>query len=402
MLQALGGPAIPYLFDWHRHSHSHHSSGDADFDSAFVSILAALALLCAFGLGFVLAGLLQGGLWLFVVGKKRHLFWAVPTANGVLYFPARAYLLPETGPLTAALLGVPLAVLCGLFAAALLAPFAPTRRSADGPSVEADVAALLDPLPAGEPWWPAFRRGLAAPWEGFGYLSRRPGLWRYALLPVLLNLLITGGMLLLLVLMAAAFAAYLHPLFPPGWGWVALEVLCAVVLLLLAFGLALVVWALLQGVLCGHYYTKLARAVELRLGLPSDQMVEVTWGYQIADACRDVALLVAVNGGFLLLHVVPVVGSLVAVAGSLYFDWLLFGEEFFDYPLALRGRRRREKEEFTRRHRFQTLGLGAVAFLASFVPVAGAVLLASAVVGAVLLHRRLQVVPAVVGSESVT
>jgi uncharacterized protein involved in cysteine biosynthesis len=69
---------------------------------------------------------------------------------------------------------------------------------------------------------------------------------------------------------------------------------------------------------------------------------------------------------------------------------LLFGSDYLDYPLALRGLRRHEKQEFLKRRRPYVLGLGTTVFLASLLPFVGAVLLAAAVVGAVLLHRRLQ------------
>ena len=94
-----------------------------------------------------------------------------------------------------------------------------------------------------------------------------------------------------------------------------------------------------------------------------------------------------------ILVVVPGIGSVLGVAGSLYYDWLLFGEEYFDYPLALRGKRRQEKKDFIRRNRDYAMGLGAAVFLANFIPLVGSVLLATAVVGAVLLHRRLESAP---------
>jgi hypothetical protein len=41
----------------------------------------------------------------------------------------------------------------------------------------------------------AFRQGAAAAWHGLVYLGRRPGLWRYVLMPFLVNLLLTGAVL---------------------------------------------------------------------------------------------------------------------------------------------------------------------------------------------------------------
>lgn len=234
-----------------------------------------------------------------------------------------------------------------------------------------------------------FFSGFAAPFEGFIYLCRNPKLWVYGFLPVLLNLVVTAVALVVLLATVASFVVYLHPRFPGGWTYVGLEVLAAIGCLLLALGLSLVVWIFLKGVLCGYFQAVLAREVEIRLGLPVEQMQEISWKYHAIDAFRDVAALVGINGGLLFLQLVPVIGSIAGVVLTLYFDWKLFGAEYFDYPLSLRGKRRSEKQEFIRGNLQQTLGLGACVFLANLIPVVGAVLLSTAAVGAVLLHRGL-------------
>ena len=237
--------------------------------------------------------------------------------------------------------------------------------------------------------WTRFYSGFAAPFEGFVYLCRNPQLWVYGLLPVLLNLVITAVVFLILLAAVVGFVVYLHPRFPDGWMYVGLEILTAIGCLLLALGLSLVAWIFLKGVLCGYFQAVLAREVEIRLGLPREQMQEISWKYQLFDAFRDVAALVGINGGLLLLQLVPVLGSISGLILTLYFDWKLFGTEYFDYPLSLRGKRRSEKQEFIRSNRNQTLGLGACVFLANLIPIVGAVLLSTAAVGAVLLHHRL-------------
>lgn len=244
--------------------------------------------------------------------------------------------------------------------------------------------------PAAAGGFAAFREGFAVPREGFVYLCRNPGLWRYAVIPILLNVLITAIVLGLLVGAAVYFAVQIHPRFARGWGWRAMEVLAAVAMLAAAAGLAMAAWVVLNGVLCGYYNGKLARQVELRLGLPPDQIREVPLRQEVADAFRNLGALIVINGGFLLLNVVPVLGSVVATVGSLYFDCYIFGRDYLDLPLALRGIRRADKLAFCRRHRGHTVGLGAAVLLFNFVPLIGAVPLSTAAAGAVLLHRRLQ------------
>ena len=72
-----------------------------------------------------------------------------------------------------------------------------------------------------------------------------------------------------------------------------------------------------------------------------------------------------------------------------YFTCSTLGFEYFDYLLSLRGLRRSEKLAFARRRRPFTLGLGTSVAVLAFVPIINAVFLTTAVVGAVLLHKRL-------------
>src|SRR6185436_8379966 len=200
--------------------------------------------------------------------------------------------------------------------------------------------------------------------------------------------------LLLLMLAGVWYAQELHPRFAGGWWQRGLEVLVMMALFAVIVGLALAVWLLLQSILCGYFYGKLARQVELQLGLPPEQIKEVSFGREVVDGVRDVSVLLAVNSALLLLNIVPVVGSVAAVGGSLYFDSWVLGLDYFEYPLGLRGKTRWEMRQFCKAHRPQTLGLGAAVLLLALLPVISAVFLTTAATGAVLLHRRLSAAPA--------
>jgi CysZ protein len=232
-----------------------------------------------------------------------------------------------------------------------------------------------------------FLRGARAPWDGLRHMLRHPALWRYAVIPILLNLAITATVLVLAVIAAVAVGRWLHPMFDDGgWGWTG-RIAAYAGLAVATLGATAAVWVLLQGMLCGYFYGLLAREVELQLGLPPDQLREVSLGYQVVDALRDFAVLVAANGGLLLLNCVPVVGSVAAFCGAAWFNSLIFGRDYLNYPLDLRGLRRQEKLVILRRHRAESLGLGAVVLAVNFVPLVGPVLLTTAATGAVLLHR---------------
>jgi CysZ protein len=235
----------------------------------------------------------------------------------------------------------------------------------------------------------AFGQGLSAPWRGFRYMARHPALWRYGIVPVLLNLLITTLLLVVLVALAVLFFRRLHPWFADGWGWTLVEILFGLVLLVAVLGLALVVYLVLQGILCGHFYGKLARQVELQLGVRPEEIKEVPFAYQVADTLRDVGFLAVVNAACIAVQIVPGIGSVLGACGGYYFNCFTFGLDFFDHPLALRGMRRKEKRAFAKRHRAYTLGLGTAVLAITLLPLINAILLTTAVTGAVLLHRQL-------------
>ena len=56
-----------------------------------------------------------------------------------------------------------------------------------------------------------WREGFAAPWNGFVYLCRNPALWRYGVIPIILNLLITA--LVLVLAMSSLLITTFSPLF---------------------------------------------------------------------------------------------------------------------------------------------------------------------------------------------
>jgi uncharacterized protein involved in cysteine biosynthesis len=244
----------------------------------------------------------------------------------------------------------------------------------------------------------AFGQGLAAPCRGFVYMAERPSLWPYGLVPVLLNLLISVGLVVGLWYGIGALQdrldAYFAGLFGSGVFGRILHGVSMFAAVVAAWGVALLLtvaaWYLLQGVLCDYFYRKLAVRVEVQLGSRREELTDVPFLADLLDTCLALAALVFFNVCFLFLNCLPVVGSFLALACSVYFSCWVFGIDFLSLPLSLRGLRRWERLTFAREHRGQTLGLGVVVFGCNLLPVVNAVLLTSAVVGAVLLHREVR------------
>lgn len=243
--------------------------------------------------------------------------------------------------------------------------------------------------------WAKFIEGASAPLHGLRFLRRHPILWRYAILPTTLNLLITGLALTALIVGTVWIVTELHPRLTQGmadvWWWLAVagEIAVGVVLLLVCAVLTVLMWKLFSGILCGYFYAQLAEHVEQELGVSDEALQPISLFYEVCDTVLNLTLLIVVNAFILLLNVVPLVGGVLALLGSGYFTWYILGVDYLSFPLALRGVRRRAQFAFGHRHRMHTVGLGAAVFALEFIPIIGAVLLTTAAAGAVLLHRRI-------------
>ena len=235
-----------------------------------------------------------------------------------------------------------------------------------------------------------FLDGFVTPWAGLRYMNAHPRLWRHGILPILCNLLLSAALFAGLVYGWFRTYAWLGTAFPENWWGATLAVLSGVAVAALELALAVAAWIVFQGILCGFFYSRLAREVEIQLGLAPDRMREVPLLYQVTDALLDLAALTTVAVGCFLLGWVPFVGAPLALALGLYFDCFVFGMDYLDYPQALRARGRRVQRAFARRHRAATLGLGSSVMLLTFIPLLSPILLTTAATGAVLLYRKLE------------
>lgn len=221
-------------------------------------------------------------------------------------------------------------------------------------------------------------------------MNAHPALWRHGVLPVLCNLVLSAALLGGLVWGWWRAWAWFDHHFPATWWGTTLQVAAAVGTAAAALAVAIAAWIVFQGVFCGFFYSRLAREVEIQLGLAPAAMREVPLLYQITDALLDLGALIAVAGCCFLVGWIPLVGPPLALAIGAYCNCFVFGMEYLDYPQALRARGRAVQRRFARQHRPHTLGLGVSVLLITFVPLLSPVLLTTAATGAVLLYRRLE------------
>ncbi|HVT79746.1 MAG TPA: EI24 domain-containing protein [Phycisphaerae bacterium] len=239
-----------------------------------------------------------------------------------------------------------------------------------------------------------FLEGARLPWQGLQFLLRHRSLWHYAILPMVINLLITLSILLAVGILGVRMAMWFHhwPHFAGSVGGRIQETLLDIVLFATLLGVAAGSFLLLGGILSSFFNERLARQVEILLGTPASELAEAPLRQQALDALRGFLTVAATAAGCFVLGCIPLVGIAAGII-AFYIDFFVFGYEYFEIPLSLRGLRRKEKRALARRHRPRVLGLGAIVFLMNMVPLAGSVFLTTAAVGAVLLHKRLRETP---------
>lgn len=241
-----------------------------------------------------------------------------------------------------------------------------------------------------------FTEGFGATGQGWRYLMANPTLWRYALVPIALNLLIATVALITMVWFAYQVFTAIHSGWVsdlPAWlKWIATagEVVLGLILLLICLAGTMVIWFVGSNLICGYFYGVLAEKTEHLLGTPPEQLRPTSLKAELLDTILSVTVLIVANVGLLLLNVIPLLGGLVALILSFLIGWSVLGIDFLGYPLYLRGMRRMSQYDYGRAHFPQTLGLGASVFLMEFIPIVGAFFMTIAVIGAVLLRHRIE------------
>jgi CysZ protein len=232
------------------------------------------------------------------------------------------------------------------------------------------------------------------PLSGAGYLFQgirlivRPGLRRFVVIPLAVNVLIFSAAIALGVRLFEQLLATLDTHLPSWLGWLdgILWPLFVVVLLVVAFNL----FALVANPLASPFNGLLAEKVERMLtGRPLNEGSTLAGVMSdivptLVDEIRKLLYAVVLAIPFLLLLFVPIVGQ---VLWFLYIAWVL-AVQYSDYPMGNHGMKFREMRRRLGRQRGMSLGFGASAAMLSMVPLVNFILMPSAVAGATAMWVR--------------
>lgn len=216
-------------------------------------------------------------------------------------------------------------------------------------------------------------------------LIAQPGLRRFVLVPLLINVLVFSAAVWYGVVSFETFIAWMQSKVPAWLQWLewVLWPLFVLALLIVVF----YTFTLVANLLAAPFNGLLAEKVELHLtGRPLNEggglkKVLIELVPTLIDELRKLLYILLWAVPFLLLFLVPGVNVAAPVLWFLYTAWML-AFEYSDYPMGNHGLRLRAIRGRLRRRRALALGFGATAAGMTMIPVLNFVVMPSAVAGA--------------------
>jgi CysZ protein len=229
-------------------------------------------------------------------------------------------------------------------------------------------------------------RAAAGAWHvpaGFGFLLRRPGLWPFAILPVVIAIVLVFIGLVVALFVGARIAGQVAPQAGsvPVWVELLVSLLLWTAILgsgaFLGLGLALALTSPSLDLLSSHVEARVrGRAAKSGRGT----------GWEALQALRGSLYFLAAAPGVFLLGLVPAVGPFLAVAWG---SWAL-ALQMTDPALSRRGMSFAQKRRWHRSWRAESVGFGMAGMVALLVPVANLILAPALVAGGTLLVLDLE------------
>lgn len=224
--------------------------------------------------------------------------------------------------------------------------------------------------------------------EGFSLLTR-PGLRRFVLMPVLINVLLFGGLITLAYGWVDSASQLLITRLPDWLHWLSYIVLPVFVvssLLVIFYG-----FSILANLIAAPFNGLLAEAVEYHL---TGRRLEVNWGQLIRDILpsvlselRKLLYFVLRAAPILVLLLVPLVNLAASVLWVLFGAWMM-SVQYVDYPMANHHLFFKDQRARLRKRPLLAWSFGGSVMLCTLIPVLNFVVMPAAVAGATVLWVR--------------
>ena len=232
-----------------------------------------------------------------------------------------------------------------------------------------------------------FRRGFGYAFAGLGML-RKPGLKRFVLLPLLVNIVVFSAAGYWAFNGLGRLTDWIEARLPNWLDWLTWLIWP---LAILAFLVAIwLLFTIVANLIASPFNGILSERVAAHLG-HGQTGPEIPLWREVVNApvheVRKLAWFALLAIPVVLLSLVPGVNAIASVLWLIYGAWIL-AAEYMDYPLGNRGMAFRDQRSLVGRRRGLALGFGAGVLLMTSVPVLNFAAMPAAVTGATILWLR--------------
>ena len=244
-------------------------------------------------------------------------------------------------------------------------------------------------------------RGFQLAFQGVSFLGRHRVLWKWALLPAIVNIVVFAVAFALflafypdLYTLATGFLYLDAPQTWYAWLWVAplrlLAWFIGLLLLVTALVILYFVFLILGTMIAAPFLDILAQRVEALVtgqalqGQTSLLDAVRSIGFSIIEELRKLGFFLAVQITLLLLGLIPVLTPFTVLAATL-FTMFFLPLEYASFAMDHRQLRFRQRRALIWQHRWLMFGFGIAAFLTLLIPLLNFICLPALVVGGTLL-----------------
>ena len=247
-------------------------------------------------------------------------------------------------------------------------------------------------------------RGFGFPFQGAVFLRQHHTLWKWALFPAIINLVVFAAALSIFISMYPTLydltTSFIPPTSPDAWYvwlWIAplrlLAWLIGALLVIVSLAVLFLIFLLLGTVIASPFLDVLAQRVEdVITGRPAADNLTLsnTWRSFAVSAeaeLKRIGFFVVVGMALFLLGLIPFLSPFTVIAAAL-FTLLFLPLQYAGYAMDHRLMTFAQRRALIWKHRWLMLGFGTAASLTLLIPLLNFICLPILVVGATLLMRH--------------
>ena len=225
----------------------------------------------------------------------------------------------------------------------------------------------------------------------------QPGMKRYVLVPILVNIVLFIALTLLLIYSFSTMTTWFTELLPE-WSWLsAIAGFIAIVLSLITFILSVMIYGfsfnLITNLIAAPFYGLLAEKIEARFTgatFPAESFIQITMrtlGRELVKLWYFISRGTLVALVLLIMSFIPLINLIVPILALLWGAWVMT-LQYIDYPADNNQIPFKQLRRSLKKHKYATTGFGGSIMLASMIPILNIVVMPMAVAGGTLFWMQ--------------